>query len=220
MFDPHDQAKGMHVGQSPVRYGWVDESPTATHGYVFPAVERLMPEGDRLTIIDVGCGNGWIAGQLAGGGHQVVGIDLALDGIELARRAHPKVRFEVASVYDDLTDIVQSVDLVICTEVIEHLYSPQRLLENIEAVLRPGGVLILSTPYHGYLKNLALGLLGAWDRHHDIEREGGHIKFFSERVLRRMLEATGFEGVVFSNAGRLPWLWKSMVARAKKGLTD
>jgi len=175
-----------------------------------------MPDGDRLTIMDVGCGNGWIAGALAAMGHRVIGVDLAPDGIALARRSYPELRFEIASVYDDLTKIATNVDVVICAEVIEHLYSPQALLENASSILRKGGTFILSTPYHGYLKNLTISAIGAWDTHHDSQREGGHIKFFSERSLTWMLLEAGFTDVKYSNAGRLPFLWKSMVARAEK----
>jgi len=72
------------------------------------------------------------------------------------------------------------------------------------------------TPYHGYLKNLVISLVGGWDRHFQVERDGGHIKFFSKRTLRRMAEAVGFRNLRFQGAGRLPWLWKSMILVAQK----
>lgn len=74
----------------------------------------------------------------------------------------------------------------------------------------------LTTPYHGYLKNLVLSIFNYWDKHHTVDWEGGHIKFFSERTLRQMLMATGFANITFNNAGRLQYLWKSMVCRAQK----
>ncbi len=168
-------------------------------------------------ILDAGCGNGAIAGHLAEMGYQVTGIDLSEDGIVIARKAHSKVRFEVASVYDDLHSIVDEVDVVISSEVIEHLYYPQRYLKNMASIIRPGGCIILTTPYHGYLKNLALSAFNYWDKHHTVDWEGGHIKFFSEKTLSRMLASAGFTKITFKNAGRFPWLWKSMVCRAKKG---
>ena len=106
------------------------------------------------------------------------------------------------------------MDVVVSSEVIEHLYSPQRFLVNVGLTLRSGGSIVLTTPYHGYLKNLALSLANAWDKHHTVAWEGGHIKFFSEKTLTAMLREAGYEQVVFSNAGRMLWLWKSMVCRA------
>ena len=127
----------------------------------------------------------------------------------------PNVHFEVRSVYDDLSDVAAGVDVIVSSEVIEHLYSPQRFLNNAARVLDDGGFLILSTPYHGYLKNLALSVADAWDRHHTVEWEGGHIKFFSEKTLSRLLADAGFGDIVFNNAGRIRWLWKSMVCRSQ-----
>jgi len=200
-----------------ISYGWKSAESLADHAYTLPAIKCLLPEG-VLTILDVGCGNGYIASQLSTMGHNVIGIDASDDGIAIARKAHPDVRFEVHSAYDDLRDIVVDVDVIVSSEVIEHLYQPKLFLENVFNVLRPGGHIILTTPYHGYLKNLALSLFDHWDKHHTVEREGGHIKFFSEKTLTRMLKGCGFNDVVFHNAGRVCWLWKSMVCRTQKPL--
>ena len=146
----------------------------------------------------------------------MTGVDLSEDGIVIARKAHPKVRFEVASVYDDLHSMIDEVDVVVSSEVIEHLYYPQRYLDNMMSLIRPGGFIILTTPYHGYLKNLALSVFNHWDKHHTVDWEGGHIKFFSERTLTDMLIKSGFTDIVFNNAGRMTFLWKSMVCSGQK----
>ena len=83
------------------------------------------------------------------------------------------------------------------------------------AVLSPGGFLIVSTPYHGYAKNLALAVAGRWDRHHDVDRVGGHIKFWSQATLTRLLRDNGFEVLAFRGVGRVPYLWKSMVVTTR-----
>ncbi len=198
-------------------YGWNSAESTQDHAYTLPAILSLLPDAlQGVSILDAGCGNGAIAGKLADMGCQVTGIDFSEDGIAIARKAHPNVRFEVASVYDDLRSVVDEVDVVVSSEVIEHLYYPQRYLENIATIIRPGGAFILTTPYHGYLKNLALSLFNYWDKHHTVDWEGGHIKFFSQKTLSRMLLMAGFSEITFNNAGRLPWLWKSMVCRARK----
>lgn len=196
-------------------FGWQSAESLPVHAYTLPAIERLLPEGN-LEILDVGCGNGYVASRLSAMGHTVIGIDASEDGIAIARDAHPDVRFELYSAYDNLRTLKGTVDVVVSSEVIEHLFRPKLFLDNVFAVLRPGGSLILTTPYHGYLKNLALSLSNKWDQHFTVEREGGHIKFFSQRTLTRMLTDRGFENVVFNNAGRVRWLWKSMVCRAER----
>lgn len=134
----------------------------------------------------------------------------------MAQSTASKVRWVHASVYDDLAwTISERFDVAVSTEVVEHLYRPKELFVRASELLHPGGRLILTTPYHGYLKNLAIALSNKWDAHHDVTWEGGHIKFFSNQALKRMAESVGFERVEFSGLGRLPYLWKStlMVAR-------
>jgi 2-polyprenyl-6-hydroxyphenyl methylase/3-demethylubiquinone-9 3-methyltransferase len=116
-----------------------------------------------------------------------------------------------------LTDLgEESFDLIVSTEVVEHLYSPQTWAVGCFNALSPGGTLISSTPYHGWLKDVALAASGRLDRHHDALREGGHIKFFSRATLERLLREAGFEQIQFEGVGRLPAVWKSMVLAATK----
>jgi len=105
-------------------------------------------------------------------------------------------------------------DVITAIEVIEHLFDPERFLVNAAKMLRPGGRLLLSTPYHGYLKNLAISLGNGWDKHFGVHQPGGHIKFFSPATLERMLLKTGFTGLKFTFVGRYPLLWKSMICVA------
>ncbi|MHB8405667.1 MAG: class I SAM-dependent methyltransferase [Gammaproteobacteria bacterium] len=197
-------------------YGWDSTDPTHAHNYLWPAIKRLVGNhGQRLSILDIGCGNGYIAARFAEQGHEVTGLDVSPDGLSMARRAYANIRFEVASVYDDLSTLLGArFDLVVSSEVIEHLYFPRKLLSTAFNLLKPDCALILTTPYHGYLKNLMLSIFDKWDYHHTVGEDGGHIKFFSEHTLTKMLTENGFEEIEFSNAGRVPYLWKSMVCRA------
>jgi 2-polyprenyl-6-hydroxyphenyl methylase/3-demethylubiquinone-9 3-methyltransferase len=79
-------------------------------------------------------------------------------------------------------------------------------------LLAPGGVGLISTPYHGYLKNLAIVASGGFDRHFNPLWEGGHLKFFTEAKLRELFEETGFQRYEFHRIGRIPVLAKSMLA--------
>ncbi|MFO0755041.1 MAG: class I SAM-dependent methyltransferase [Byssovorax sp.] len=201
-------------------YGWRSAEMNHSHAYLLPPVTRRLDAlGCRTArVVDLGCGNGYVTAKLHALGHDVVGIDAAPDGIAIAREAYPELRFEVASVYDDdlATIVGTDVDIVVCLEVIEHLYAPKKLLEQAYRILRPGGAILLSTPYHGYLKNLALSVMNGWDRHFSVGWEGGHIKFFSEKTLGEMAREVGFRSVRFEGVGRAPLLWKSMILHAEK----
>ena len=89
-------------------------------------------------------------------------------------------------------------------------------LSHLDTVFcRRGGEIIISTPYHGYLKNLALALSGKLDAHFTALWDGGHIKFFSRNTLETLLVESGFEVTDFIGAGRWPYLWKSMLIKAR-----
>lgn len=107
--------------------------------------------------------------------------------------------------------------MVISVEVIEHLFYPKELPRLAKQCLKSGGRLIVTTPYNGYLKYLAMALLGAMDRHHTVLWDGGHIKFFSVNTLSQLLTAEGYTELRFKFAGRAPYLWKAMLCSATFG---
>src|SRR5438093_9756386 len=77
-------------------YGYHDARPPHVARLLLPPLMSLCGEvGPGIRILDVGCGNGFIAGCFAGRGAAVVGIDLSEQGIAIARAAHPATRFEV-----------------------------------------------------------------------------------------------------------------------------
>ena len=201
-------------------YGWNDAEATCAHAYLLPTVLRLVhgvSDGKPLRVLDLGCGNGYVTVKLAKLGHRTIGIDASTDGIAIACSAYSGVEFRVGSIYDkDLADAVGEVECVVSLEVVEHLFEPKKLFEQSWRVLKRGGHLIVSTPYHGYLKNLAISLVKGWDRHFKVEWDGGHIKFFSKRTLAQMACNAGFRDPRFHGVGRLPWLWKSMIMVVQK----
>jgi 2-polyprenyl-6-hydroxyphenyl methylase/3-demethylubiquinone-9 3-methyltransferase len=84
------------------------------------------------------------------------------------------------------------------------------------ALLESDGTAIVSTPYHGYLKNVALAVSGKMDRHFIALWDHGHIKLWSRETLTTLLQEVGFEQPRFLRVGRLPPLAKSMIAIARK----
>lgn len=180
--------------------------------YLYVQTSNIIRNLHAKKILDIGCGNGSLAEHLTGMGLEVVGIEPSKSGIENARLKLPQVKFYCMGVYDDPHKIEEiDFDVVISTEVVEHLFYPRELLRFAKAKLKPGGYLILSTPYHGYLKNLILSVMGKWDTHHTALWDGGHIKFWSKATLSRLLMDEGFEVKDFIGCGRFPYVWKSML---------
>ena len=93
---------------------------------------------------------------------------------------------------------------------------PRQYARCVFDLLEPGGVAVLSTPYHGYWKNLALAVTGKMDAHFTALWDYGHIKFWSIKTLTELLSEAGFEVVRFHRVGRVPLLAKSMIAVARR----
>jgi len=191
-----------------------------TAGYlwspVFSTISALPDIAAGCRVLDVGCGNGAFTAELLHRGFVPTGIDASESGIRYAKEKYPEVDFFIASAYDDLASNLGRFTLVTSLEVVEHLYSPREYARRILDALEPGGYLILSTPFHGYWKNLSLVLSGSFDKHFSPLWDHGHIKFWSPTTLKQLLQESGFQDVAFTFAGRFYPFSKSMVAVARK----
>jgi len=197
-------------------YRYFDSAKGHTAGYLWSPVVAALRAQQASTILDLGCGNGAFVSHLENLGFDVIGCDPSEDGIRIAREAVPKAGFHRLGVYDDPALLKESrFDAVVALEVIEHLYAPRALLRFARALLKPSGVLLATTPYHGYLKNLVLSLVNGWDRHWDPRWDGGHIKFWSRATLEALMMEENFRPIGFEGAGRVPLLWKSMIVSAR-----
>jgi len=200
---------------SPFRFDSAE--PLHTADYLTKRIVRTCRDASATRVLDIGCGNGALCGVLSKVGFEVVGCDPSEEGIEVARRTYPHIQFHVLDVYDDPKKIGEcEFDMVVCTEVVEHLFLPRFLPRFAKAVLTSRGHLLITTPYHSYIKNLALALSGKFDRHFTALWDGGHIKFWSRATLTQLLAEEGFSVSGFRGAGRLPLLWKSMILIARK----
>jgi 2-polyprenyl-3-methyl-5-hydroxy-6-metoxy-1,4-benzoquinol methylase len=200
-------------------YGWHSVQAPKCCDYVGPRVLRELRRLKIKRILDLGAGNGALCGQMHAHGYEVVGVEYDKSGVELARCSQPQIMFYNFGVQDNPSELLKSelpFDAVVSTEVVEHLFSPHLLPMYAQSVLKRGGFLIVTTPYHGYFKNLALSIFGKWDRHHTALWHGGHIKFWSRKTLEKLLTDNGFNVLSFSGVGRFPFLWKSMVLIAQK----
>lgn len=198
-------------------YRWPDAELNDSHDYILPVLFQILQSLPKKRVFDLGCGNGSVAAKLAADGWDVTGVDPSSEGIARAKVKFPSLNVHIASAYDNLAEVFGTFPCVISLEVVEHLYDPRRYARTLFSLLDPGGIAIVSTPFHGYWKNLALALSGHLDNHFTALWDHGHIKFWSVKTLTALLGEAGFGSHIdYRFAGRIPIFAKSMIAIARK----
>ncbi len=166
-------------------YGWENGEATDAHSFLFPELLKCLSGEKERCILDLGCGNGAVANRLIAEGWNVYGVDASVQGIRIANSKNNNHFFLMNFDEDLIPEGVNQLNssIIISLEVIEHLYNPQKYVQLANKLLPVGGRLIMSTPYNGWLKNVALSLTNNMDRHWNPLWQGGHIKFWSRKTL-------------------------------------
>jgi len=187
---------------------------TIQRGHLLINTLKKQKFGKDIFILDAGCGNGYFAYFLENKGYHTIGIDISNKAIKKAKALYPGIKFKVCSLEDKLFFEDKIFNVVWSTEVIEHIYYIHNYLFEINRILKLGGLFIITTPYHGLLKNLAIVLFG-FDRHFCNIR-GGHIRFFSNKCLDRWFDEFGFKIIEKKYIGRFWPVSKSFYIVGRK----
>jgi 2-polyprenyl-3-methyl-5-hydroxy-6-metoxy-1,4-benzoquinol methylase len=102
--------------------------------------------GKKLNVLDVGCGNGNISRFIGSKGHNVLGIDISDATISkaISLTNMPNVKFRNVAVESIVAE--ETFDVIICSEVIEHLDTPSTVVNALKKLLSKNGVLIVTVP--------------------------------------------------------------------------
>lgn len=164
-------------------------------------------------VLDAGCGNGDFTFLLARRGYKGIGIDISSAAIKIARATAPQIPFLVASLEKGLPFGGDEFAAVWCFEVLEHLFDVHGALSELNRLLAKDGLLILTVPYHGLIKNIAIALDG-FERHYNPYIS--HIRFYTRKSLGVCLSRAGFTVLLREGIGRFWPLWMSDFVVAQK----
>jgi SAM-dependent methyltransferase len=167
--------------------------------------------GER--VLDLGCGAGRFVAALRDAGADPVGVEIAEAALERARAVAPGADLRLLEPDGSLPLEHGSVDLVWCSEVLEHVADGAALLQDARRVLRPRGRLLVTVPFHGRVKAAVIAL-ARFDAHFD--PQGQHLRFFTRSSLRASLLAAGFAEPSVRAAGGVPLFRESLVALAAR----
>ena len=167
-------------------------------------IETQLPQ--RGKILDVGCAAGYFLQEAQQRGWHICGMELSQ---EMAHSAEQLLHAPIYTALDAVPD--RDFDAITLWEVIEHLPDPIETLRQLRDRLRPGGVLMLSTPNNGHWQ--ALRAKELWIGY----RPPSHLQYFTRETLTDTLHRAGFERSAVNGAAPLPPL-PGWLSRASKPL--
>ncbi len=183
----------------------------AAHALRSAFLHGHVSSGER--VLDVGCGEGVFAAELAASGAQVLGIDVAEEPLRRARTRHPELDLRLVEAQAPWPLPDASFDVVWAGEVIEHIADTAAWLSEVRRVLRSGGSLLITTPAVGRSALLAAAISRrAFAARFD--PRGDHLRFYGSATLSRLIEDFGFESPSVRAAGGLPGARRVLLAHA------
>lgn len=129
-------------------------------------LSQLLPKGpaSKITILDFGCGTGWLSSYLSKYG-EVTGVDISNKSIDAAKNKYSRINFIHldASSGNQIEELIQNkFDIIVSSEVIEHIKEQREYINNIFSLLKDNGSFIMTTPNGKWKKNYFFGYRKNW----------------------------------------------------------
>jgi 2-polyprenyl-3-methyl-5-hydroxy-6-metoxy-1,4-benzoquinol methylase len=178
-------------------YQFKSSDPYSSHSVIL----SLLQSGDNRRVLDGGAPHGYLAATLRDRGFRVTGIEANPD---LAREAAQHCdELVVADLDGPLPAFNEPFDVVLCGDVLEHLKDPPAVLTSLNQNLKPDGIVIVSLPNVANLYVRLHLLMGRFDYQDRGILDRTHLRFFTRKTFRQLLDDAGLE-VVHLTATPIP----------------
>lgn len=160
---------------------------------IYGIFDKLKAEKKDLTVLDIGCADGFISSYFISNNTKVFGLDTSKSNVVKANKRGIKTIVGDAS--EELPFSSEIFDIVLMGELIEHIFDPDFLLEEANRILKSDGTLILTFPNLSSLANRLRILFGYDLMHFDVSlknRHGGHIRCFNAYNIKKVLNSNNF----------------------------
>lgn len=156
------------------------------------AIIALLEDIKNTTVLDVGCSTGYLGKEFIDRGAKVYGIDISKKALNEARKVLTKVNI-IDLNKQKLPFSRGQFDLIVASEVIEHLQNPLLALKELNRVLKNNGGLIITTPNFLYWGNRIKFLKGKFAYEKIGMFDEGHVHFYTYDSLKNDLKKSNFK---------------------------
>lgn len=155
--------------------------------YGMKLIRKQLQNKKELQVVDIACGHGELLSKIKEDGHTVLGVEIAKDRVDYCNSRGVKCIMKEAS---DTGIPSESFDVVIATELLEHLKEPKKVLTEIRRILKKGGEVMCTVPLGRYCAS------------------NTHVRFFSRESLYSLFKSQGYE---VENLCTLPYITSSLL---------
>jgi 2-polyprenyl-3-methyl-5-hydroxy-6-metoxy-1,4-benzoquinol methylase len=173
---------------------------------------HLLNAGEKL--LDIGSGNGSLIFKAYPKFKELYGIDISASRVKEAKISLEKEYSKFSNVYFSNCNVNQRInfphnmfDAITCIAVIEHVFDPYFIVQEVLRLLKSGGIFVSQVPNIAYIRHrihLFFGKLPVTSSPYnwkDIGWDGGHLHYFTQRTYCRFLEENGFSIIKVTGSG-------------------
>lgn len=194
---------------------WTRQTELGDGVYKWPTVTKYIPRTPKLKILDYGCGPGVLIQKM-----KKINLTSEYFGVDVSKKIidqnKKRIKFCSFSTTEDGAKLPfrsNFFDFIVTTDAIEHVYDTELLFQEFSRILKPGGEILITTPYHGLIKNLVIVLTNF---ELIFDPLGPHIRFFTKKSLVNAVENVRLRHISTDYYGRFFPLSSGILIIAKK----